>query len=504
MTTTKNCLLLIFFIFFIFNVQSKQLKCTSEYFKQPKSATKDSKVNVCQSASCTAAGKSMYQAIDFCADPCEDFFAFACGIWVADHPLSEDSSGNNTFTLMTSDLDELLKQLLTSQLPSKSSAKSVALSKDLYKECLDVKSRRKLNFAPLQKELLDIFGFEWPASKETKLVSETLMEVLVRFIQIEKSPIIDLFIDRDINDTLQTIFYFNVPEGFDKDQIIYLDQERYALQIGYYLSEMYNLTQQIVNAEEPRSKEDTVLEIIAAIWEFEKALVNASTPIEKLSDPRDSYNKMSLKEFEDITENEFDWSSLVKLLVEKFNLSINVTKETKIIVGDVEYFKKLPKILSETPLYVLYNYLGMSFLYNYRNQSDFSIEEQCLTVVTNMFDQAVSRMYVDEYVPENTKQHAAQFIADIRTSFRHVIKKDASWLDEEAKSKVLAKESVTMFDTAFPDYILDDSLLDDHYGLNDEKVNLQVKKGHFLETMLEIRRHRMLTFSQKMDYIFRG
>lgn len=405
---------------------------------------------------------------------------------------------------MTSELDELLKKLLISQSPSKSSAKSVILSKNLYKECLDVEARRKLDFALLQRELIDIFGFEWPASNETKLANEAVKEVLVRFIQIEKSPLVDLFIDRDINDTLQAIFYFNVPEGFDRDQIIYLDQERYAQQIGYYLSEMYDLTKQIVSKEAPGTEEEvTVLEIVSGIWELEKALVNASTPMEKLSDPRDSYNKMSLKEFEDLTGNDFDWSSLVKLFVKQFNLPVKVTKETKVIVDDVEYFKKLPKILSETPLYILYNYLGMNLLYSFRNQSDTSIEEQCLSVVTSMFDQAVSRMYVDEYVPENTKQLAAKFIADIQASFRHVIEKEATWLDEKTKSKVLAKESATKFDIVYPDWILNDNLLDDHYGLNDERVNLQVKKGHFMETMLDIRRHRMVTFSRKMDYIYR-
>ena len=521
--------LLLFTVLILFFVASspvlcKQLKCSSEHSKQPKQSSSlrgkssTSLVSVCRTSACTEVGKSLYQAIDFCADPCEDFYAFSCGNWATLHPVSSSeeeenaSSGSSTFSLMVSEVDALLKKLLLSTSTKSSKSKAVALAKDLYRECLDVEARKKIHFSPLQKEFADITGYEWPISQEqAKLVDEAsaaatdykeaLMKALIRFIQIEKSPVVDLFIDQDINDTTTSIFYFSVPEGFDKDKIIYLNEERYQMQISYYVREMLALTKEVhgLKAEETDTAE---LEITSRIWEFELALVNASTPIELvMEDPKEGYNRMSLKEFEDATGNEFSWSALVKLFVQQFNLQAEkITADTQVIVGDVEYFRRLPKILAETPLHVVYNYLGMRLFYTFRNQSDTPIEEQCLAVVTAKFDQAVSRLYVDEHVtPGVTKQQAAKLIADIRASFRRVIQKGAKWLDEKTRAKVLEKESATKFESVFPDWLLDDSLLDAHYGL-DENKNLSVKTSHFLETMLDIRRHRMVTFSRKMGY----
>lgn len=44
---------------------------------------------------CAAA--SLLSAMDLTADPCEDFFQFACGTWNKVHPIPEDHSSISTF-----------------------------------------------------------------------------------------------------------------------------------------------------------------------------------------------------------------------------------------------------------------------------------------------------------------------------------------------------------------------------------------------------------------------
>lgn len=133
--------------------------------------------------------------------------------------------------------------------------------------------------------------------------------------------------------------------------------------------------------------------------------------------------------------------------------------------------------------------------------------------MTENFDLAVSRLYVEEHVPKDAKTLAEAMIGKIRTAFRGLLQTEASaWLDKETQAKALEKEKATRYETAYADFILDDRKLDEHYGLygggggngsSSAPSDLEVKAGHFYESVLDLRRHRMITFSRQMNYMIR-
>jgi len=49
--------------------------------------------------------------MDLTADPCEDFFQFACGTWNRKHIIPEDRSSVSTFEVLADDLQIVLKGL---------------------------------------------------------------------------------------------------------------------------------------------------------------------------------------------------------------------------------------------------------------------------------------------------------------------------------------------------------------------------------------------------------
>lgn len=58
---------------------------------------------------CVKTSASLLNAMDLAADPCEDFFQFACGTWVKKHVIPEDRSSLSTFEVMADDLQIILK-----------------------------------------------------------------------------------------------------------------------------------------------------------------------------------------------------------------------------------------------------------------------------------------------------------------------------------------------------------------------------------------------------------
>ncbi len=92
--------------------------------------------DICNTTACQTAGKLIRDAINSSVDPCDDFYSFACGGWMATHTIPKDKSRYGNFDA----LDEALQQNVKKELsePSKKSdSVSVVYASELFKTCTD-------------------------------------------------------------------------------------------------------------------------------------------------------------------------------------------------------------------------------------------------------------------------------------------------------------------------------------------------------------------------------
>src|SRR3954452_7140015 len=93
------------------------------------------------------------KAIDKNADPCTDFYQYACGNWLTNNPIPPDQSTWGRFSELHERNQRILKDILeTSTAKTPRSAPEVKIG-DYYAACMDERGINAKGTAPLKPEL---------------------------------------------------------------------------------------------------------------------------------------------------------------------------------------------------------------------------------------------------------------------------------------------------------------------------------------------------------------
>ena len=91
-------------------------------------------------------------SLDKTADPCNDFYQFACGGWLASHPAPADQPRYGRFEALQERNNAILRDILE-EAAKPSSGDDMRKIGDYYASCLDEKTIESKGLAPLQPEL---------------------------------------------------------------------------------------------------------------------------------------------------------------------------------------------------------------------------------------------------------------------------------------------------------------------------------------------------------------
>merc|ERR1719500_331945 len=91
--------------------------------------------DVCLTPECAVAAGAIVQAMDVTADPCDDFYRFACGGWMDSNAIPDGKNIWGRFYELRDAVDNALKAIVTSEEPSASTA--VTNLRTMFNGCLD-------------------------------------------------------------------------------------------------------------------------------------------------------------------------------------------------------------------------------------------------------------------------------------------------------------------------------------------------------------------------------
>jgi predicted metalloendopeptidase len=437
-------------------------------------------------------------AIDTKADPCTDFYKFACGNFVAQHPIPGDQTAVDQFYLLynvnTQELNGILKEYAAKADQHSANEQKIG---DYYASCMNTDEIEKKGLAPVQGLLDEI-------SKVSVSGIPYLAGEMQRF---------------GVN------VFFGFGEGQDyKDatkQVAQVDQGGLGLpERDYYtrtgaedvkLREAYvtHITNMLVIAGETPAQAATDAKNILA---FETKLAEASQTNTERRDPEVTYHPQTLADFE---------NSIKPVPFKPFLQAIHAPSELpgpvgadSIINGNPKFFPAMVAAVRGADIQTLRAYMRLRLLDTFPHSLPKKVTDEsfhffgtvlngqpqdrprwkiCSAQVDTYLGEALGEVYVKQYFPASSKDKTLEMVNDIEGA----MDKDIDTLEwMSAATKVRAKEKLhgVADKIGYPDHWRDygklEIVADDAFGNarrgtefeNDRELNKigkPVDKGEF-------------------------
>lgn len=445
----------------------------------------DPETDVCLTTECVTASSRIINSMNLSADPCDDFYSFACGSWDEDHIISDDQSSVSTFNDLRDDVSKTLKKVLEGETSALLEDKtSVQKAKDFYASCMDTAKIDELGAAPVMDLIKDMGG--WPILGDP-FDSDTfvLEDVLGKFRAVYGTySVITSYVGADSKSSLDYILHLDQPSLGLPNRDYYLDPTTRDKTVPSYKQYIINLVTELNDGLDASIVSDFADLVVA----FETDLATISAPDSERRNEQDIYKNYLISELYDNISNDFDWIKYInKVLEVGVPTPVTVTMDEKIVVYGTDYLVNFFQMLpgkSEYTYEFMQNYFVWRILkgrtsymskalrdtaapYN-ENVRGVTAEEQrwmtCSDTANSFFSMPVGALFVDAAFPEENKAITEELVGNLKVSMQEIIN-EAEWMDSDTKVRATEKLNKIEAVIAYPDYILDpnDQKMDNDY-----------------------------------------
>nr|AEE80505.1 neprilysin-410 short isoform [Canis lupus familiaris] len=306
---------------------------------------------ICKSSDCIKSAARLIQNMDATAEPCTDFFKYACGGWLKRNVIPETSSRYSNFDILRDELEVVLKDVL--QEPKTEDIVAVQKAKTLYRSCINESAIDSRGGQPLLSLLPDIY--DWPVAtdnwEQTYGTSWTAEKSIAQLnSKYGKKVILNFFVGTDDKNSVNHIIHIDQPRLGLPSRDYYVCTGIYEEACTAYKDFMISVARLIRKEKGLLIDENQLSLEMNRVMELEKEIASATTKPEDRNDPMLLYNKMTLAQIQnnftlEIDGKPFSWSNFTNEIMSTVN--INIPNEEEVVVYAPEYLTKLKLILTK-------------------------------------------------------------------------------------------------------------------------------------------------------------
>ncbi|XP_015836432.2 neprilysin-4 isoform X2 [Tribolium castaneum] len=427
------------------------------------------------------------------ADPCEDFYEYACGNWNKYHTIPADRTSYDTFEMLRENLDTVLRNLLSEAMDKEyyftnGTMKAADKARFFYRSCMNEERLESRGEKPLIKLLDELGG--WPIIQPDWDDTNFKLEELMANLKLYNNDIlITEWIGPDIINS--------------KNYIIQIDQTTLGLPgRSYFLDPSYSKYLRaykvfiLAVASILGAPLNEAIQDVNDVITFETKLANIMVPSENRRNVTDLYLKTSIGALQKIFP-QFDWVHYFSIVLGK-----EAELEESVACYCMDYLHKLFDILAHTTPRTVSNYLIWRFVRHRTNNLDnrFLMAKQrfyhvlfgrekspprwqfCVSQVNSNMGMALGSLFVKKYFDENSKNDTLEMTKQLQEAFRLILKEN-KWLGDDTKDYARMKIDKMNLKIGYPDFLLDQDELSEKY------YDVDAHPDYFFENTLSILRH---------------
>lgn len=392
--------------------------------------------------------------MDTTVKPGDDFFRYANGNWMKNHPIPPEYSIFGSFEELRENNNLQLRTIMDEAAADKNATGGSIkqMIGDFYASGMDSAAIEKTGIKAIQPELDKIDAIK---------NADEMIKLVAYFHTSGVGQLFYFYSGQDDMNSEKVIAQLSQGGLGLPDRDYYLTKDARSEEIRKeYVKHIANSFVLAGTDKEAASKLATV------VMNIETKLAEASSTRLELRDPVKNYNKKNLDELKKIAP-QFNWNAYFDAMGLKATNEINV--------GQPKFFAAMAKMIPAIPMddwkaYMKWHLIheASPFLSSGFEKEEFAFYSGVLSGVKEMkprwkrvlsttsysLGEAVGQLYVEKYFPPQAKQRMLDLVHNLKDALKGRIEK-LTWMGDSTKKEALAKLAKMNIKIGYPDKWID-------------------------------------------------